>query len=64
MALALALGWQSRRIARSDVPELRAATALGVIMPLFLVMFATIYLSMSHASAATFTQNLDHTRAI
>jgi len=62
--LTLVLIWQSRRIAHSDVPELRAATALGVIIPLFFVMFATIYLSMSHASATTFTQDLDHTRAM
>ena len=62
--LAIVLAWQSRRIARSDVPELRAATALGVIIPLFFVMFATIYLSMSHASATSFTQDLDHTRAM
>lgn len=62
--LAMVLAWQSRRIARADVPELRAATALGVIIPLFFVMFATIYLSMSHASATTFTEDLDHTRAL
>ena len=62
--LAIVLAWQSRRIARSDVPELRAATALGVTIPLFFVMFATIYLSMSHASATSFTQDLDHTRAM
>jgi len=62
--LVLVLGWQSRRIATSDVPELRAATSLGVIIPLFFVMFATIYLSMSHASATVFTKDLDHTRAL
>lgn len=62
--LALVPIWQSRRIARADVPVLRATTALGVIIPLFFVMFATIYLSMSQASASTFTQGLDHTRAM
>lgn len=62
--LALVLAWQSRRIAHADVPVLRAATALGVIIPLFFVMFATIYLSMSQASASTFSEGLDHTRAM
>ena len=62
--LVLVLVWQSRRIARADVPALRAATAVGVIIPLFFVMFATIYLSMSQASGSTFTQGLDHTRAM
>ena len=52
--LTFVLTWQVRRIARSDVPELRAATALGVIIPLFFVLFATIYLSMSNASTTTF----------
>jgi len=62
--LVLVLAWQSRRIARADVPALRATTALGAIIPLFFVMFATIYLSISQASASTFTQGLDHTRAM
>ena len=47
-----------------DFPELRAAVALGVVIPLFFVLFATIYLSMSDASGTTFTQGLDHTRAL
>jgi voltage-gated potassium channel len=38
--------------------------ALGVVLPLFLVVFATIYLSISHASASAFSQPLDHTRAL
>jgi hypothetical protein len=62
--LIVVLAWQSRRIIRADVPELRAATALGVIIPLFFVVYATIYLSMSNASSTIFTQGLDHTRAL
>jgi len=62
--LIVVLAWQSRRIIGSEVPELRAATALGVIIPLFFVLFATIYLSMSHASSTIFTQGLDHTSAL
>ena len=62
--LMLVLAWQSRRIASSNVPELRAMTALGVIIPLFFVMFATTYLSMSNASPTVFSQDLDHTRAL
>lgn len=58
------LAAQARQIVRSDLPELRAVQALGVVVPLFLVVFATVYLSLSNASAVTFTEQLDHTRAL
>ena len=58
------LAWQARRIVGAELPELRAVEALGVIIPLFLILFATFYLSMSNASARMFSQPLDHTRAI
>jgi voltage-gated potassium channel len=58
------LFWQWRRISTSELPELRAAVSVGFLIPLFFVLFATIYLSMSHATATTFTQSLDHTRAL
>jgi voltage-gated potassium channel len=58
------LFWQWRRISTSELPELRAAVSVGFLVPLFFVLFATIYLSMSHATATTFTQSLDHTRAL
>jgi hypothetical protein len=59
-----ALAWQVRRISKAALPELRAAEALGVIVALFLCGFSAIYLSMSHEAASTFTQSLDHTRAL
>jgi hypothetical protein len=62
--LGAVLAWQTYRIMRADFPALRAAVALGVVTPLFFVLFATIYLSMSEASGTTFTQGLDHTRAL
>jgi len=61
---AVILAWQARRIVRAELPELRAVEALGVVLPLFLVVFATIYLSISHASPSAFSQPLDHTRAL
>jgi voltage-gated potassium channel len=59
-----AFAWQIRRIVTAELPELRAAEALGIVIAVFLVGFAVIYLSMSHQSASTFTQQLDHTRAL
>ena len=58
------LAWQARRIVGAELPELRAVEALGVVIPLFLILFATFYLSLSHASVRMFSQQLDHTRAI
>jgi voltage-gated potassium channel len=56
--------WQASHIVRSELPELRAAQALGVILPVFLIVFASIYLSLSDTSRTTFSQPLDHTRAL
>ncbi len=56
--------WQIRRIAVAELPELRAVEALGVVVVLFLVAFSAIYLAMSHQAASTFTQPLDHIRAL
>ena len=58
------LVWQVRRISTAALPELRAIEALGIIIAVFLVGFSIVYLSMSHNSATTFTQSLDHTRAL
>ena len=58
------LAGQTRRIIRAELPGLRAVEALGCCHPLFLVVFAAGYLSLSHASAAMFTERLDHTRAL
>jgi voltage-gated potassium channel len=58
------LSLQTRQIVRAELPELRAVQALGVILPLFLVVFAASYLSMYYASAHMFSQKLDHTSAL
>jgi voltage-gated potassium channel len=56
--------WEIRRIAVAQLPELRAIEALGVVIGLFLVGFSAVYLSMSNGAPWTFTQQLDHTRAL
>jgi voltage-gated potassium channel len=38
--------------------------APGVVIALFLASFSSIYLAMSHESGATFTERLDHIRAL
>jgi hypothetical protein len=56
--------WQIRRIMAADLPELRAVEALGIVVALFLAVFSGIYLAMANGDQATFTQHLDHTRAL
>ncbi len=62
--VAVVLIWQIRRISLAELPELRAVEALGIVIAVFLVGFSIVYLSMSHNAATTFTQSLDHTRAL
>ena len=56
--------WQLRTIAGSRYPGLKAAEALGLILPLFLLVFAFAYYRMERASAAAFTQPLTKTDAL
>jgi voltage-gated potassium channel len=56
--------WQVKAIARSRYPGLRAAKALGLIIPLYLLLFASTYFVMERASAANFTQPLSRTDAL
>src|SRR4051812_3514998 len=46
---AVVLGLEVRQILRSEQPMLRATVAVATVIPLFIVMFAWIYLVMSHS---------------
>ena len=56
--------WEVRAIAGSRYPGLRAAEALGLVLPLFLVLFASTYFVMERASAASFSEPLTRTDAL
>jgi hypothetical protein len=56
--------WQVRAITGARYPGLRAAQALGLIIPLYLLLFASTYYLMERASAANFTQPLTRTDAL
>jgi voltage-gated potassium channel len=56
--------WQVKIIAGSRYPGVRAAEALGLVIPLYLVLFASTYFLMERASAANFTQPLTRTDAL
>ena len=63
-AFTVVLAWQLRRVMHADLPVLRAIQALGGTIPLFLVTFAAIYLSLSQASTTHFSEPLNHTGAL
>lgn len=60
----LVLTWQLSRILKDSYPGLRAAQAMGVLLPLYLVLFAIIYLSLSASSESHFNEPLNHTSAL
>ena len=63
-AFVVVLALQLHGVKRDEVPGLRAIQALGVTIPLFLVVFAIVYLSLSQSSTAHFSEPLDHTGAL
>jgi voltage-gated potassium channel len=65
IALFLALvAWEVWRILRSVHPETRALEALFVVLPLFLLMFATAYFLMGRNDPADFTEPLTRSDAL
>lgn len=55
---------QYRQITSARFPMVRAAVAICIVIPFFLVMFSMIYLAMSASSPSSFSQHLDHVRAL
>ncbi len=56
--------WQVREITRSRYPGVQAVAAVGLILPLYLLLFASTYFLMQRASAGAFTQPLTRTDAL
>jgi len=61
---AAVLGWQVLKIMGAEHPELRAAEALAAAIPVVLIVFAFTYLSLSHFKPGSFSEPLDHVRAV
>jgi Ion channel len=56
--------WQVRTIAGARYPGVRAAEALALALPFFLLLFASTYFVMERNSAASFTEPLTRTDAL
>ena len=55
------VAFQVRSIVRSRFPALRAIEALATSVPLFLLLFASVYVVMATISASNFGEHLTHT---
>ena len=60
----IVLALEVRQNAKHAHPMLRAGVAMATVIPLFLVVFAWIYLTMSTSSFAAFGQHLTRTSAL
>ena len=60
----IVVGAQVPTIVKAKFPILRAVEALGNLVPLYLLLFARIYLSNSLNNPPAFTSDLDHTTAL
>ena len=58
------VAFQVRAISGSRYPGLRALEALGVTIPLFVLLFSSTYLVLADLSAHSFSQPLNHTDAL
>ncbi len=56
--------WGVRIIAGSRYPGVRAAEALALVLPFFLLLFASTYFVMERNSAASFSEPLTRTDAL
>ena len=61
---AVVLAWGAKSIAVSRYPGARGAETLGLIIPFFLLLFASTYVEMERVSAANFTQTMTRTDAL
>ena len=58
------LAYEVRAILRSPKPFVRAANALALVIPLFLVVFAWTYLTMAASDPGSFSEALDRPAAL
>ena len=58
------IAWQVRAIVRSKYPAIRATQALTATAALFLLLFASIYYTVSLGEAGTFSEELSRSDAL
>ena len=61
---AVLLTWQVRAILTADYPRLRAVEALAVSLPLFVLVFASVYFATARNAPSSFSEGLNRTDAL
>ena len=56
--------WQVRGIVRSSAPAVRAIESVALTVPLFLVVFAAVYVVLANSDPGAFTEPLTRTDAL
>jgi UDP-N-acetylmuramyl pentapeptide phosphotransferase/UDP-N-acetylglucosamine-1-phosphate transferase len=64
LLFAVLFGYEIRAILRSRRPKARTARAAALLVPVFIVIFAWIYLSMSQSSPAMFGETFTRTQGL
>jgi Ion channel len=64
VAIVAVLAWQTQSIGRSEYPQLQAIEALVVTVTLMVVLFASLYLTLSDRDTSAFTEPLGRTGAL
>jgi voltage-gated potassium channel len=64
LAFAGIVTWQFRSVLRSSYPGLRAIESLATAIPLFLVLFAALYLHIADLDGSAFSEPLSRTGAL
>lgn len=60
----VALIWQVRSIVVAEYPGLRAIEAVGMVLPLLIIVFALVYVSMATTAPANFSEPLSRTAGL
>ncbi|MFD9124393.1 potassium channel family protein [Kitasatospora sp. NPDC059571] len=64
LGIVLLLVWQTRAIMQSDRPRLRAIESLLTTIPLFLLLFSTIFYSLERTNPQSFSEPMTRTDAL
>jgi hypothetical protein len=64
VAFAALVTWQVRGILRSSAPALRAVESVALTVPLFLVVFAAVYVVLAQTDPGSFTEPLTRTDSL
>jgi len=64
LAVLAVIAWQVRSIVVADYPRLRLVEAISMIIPLLIIVFASVYVVMSHNDPSNFSIHLDRTQSL